>query len=48
MVTEALKKVLEDYMVPDIYPMIELPYLPSGRLDRQKLLKAYKFRRMES
>lgn len=48
MLTDSLKKVLEDYMVPDVYPVSELPYLPSGRLDRQKLLKLYKFRLMES
>jgi hypothetical protein len=47
--TAALSKVLEDILIPDIYvvPHSKLPYLPSGKLDRLKLVKMYKYRRME-
>jgi len=46
----ALSQLLEPIKMPEIYPVPtpKLPYLTSGKLDRLKLVKMYKYRRMES
>ncbi|CAL8104229.1 unnamed protein product [Orchesella dallaii] len=42
------KEIVNEHIIPEVYPVDEFHYLASGRLDRHKLLKQYQYFRMDT